>query len=344
MPIAASSAAVADTVDYTVSGGRITIDFEREDDVYKFYRYSEFADNMPYVRDGAMYAWVLAEQKMILSGKVFTDVQVDVDISPIGKNGKIDSGIYIGASNAGNKMDGINAWEVNIEHAPGSDTYWLKLHRFEQKWIRDEMIEVGGLGYTTDDMHLRVTVKDGTLYAFLNGSDAPALTKKIGETARGMVGLRNFYAPVRFDNFSVVGESVDVDFADMRALQSLAEQRLKDNLAEESKRELTAAIERAEAANIQVDADEAAAMLASALDRAQDKHTLEELAVLLQKAGDIANPDGEVYTANSYGALLAVKSVCESLTIADGEYEISYWYNRLDEKINGLVKYVEEER
>lgn len=342
VPLAANVVHADGTANYSITGGRITVDFEQASDLNKFSRYSEFTGCDPYVQDGALYAWVLAEQKMIYKDVQFDDVRVDVDISTIGTNGKFDSGIYIGASGAKNQMDGITAWEVNIEHGPGSPTFWLKFHRFENdRWLRDEMVEIGGLIYKGDTMHLTVVVKDKTMYAFLDGGQTPVASKYIGNEARGMVGLRNFYAPCRFDNFSVTGNAITIDFAEMNALKTAAEAKIAEPIVQECKDELTAAIAQANAADTQDKADAATAALSAALDRVVFSKTLDELSTLVTAAGAITN-DGKVYTANSYNALVAVKNICSELTQADGEYEISYWYARLDEKIKNLVKYNKE--
>lgn len=341
MPFAASVGnAVAD--DYTVDGGRLVVDFDSDDDIYKFSCYTEFGA-LPYVLEGKAYCWVLAEQKMILDGMTFVDVQVDVDIYTIGKNGKFDSGIYVGASGANNKMDGITAWNINIEHQEDAGTYWLKLHRFENnRWLREEMVEISGLPYTKDMIHLRAVVKNGVLSAYVDYNEKAVVTKVIGSEALGAVGLRNFYSPNCFDNFTVVGGAVDIDYAEMNALKSLAEQKLKEQLTENSREELASAVELATAVTSQKDADAASAALSEALDRAELKHTLSELSALVTKADGIQNTDGKVYTANSYAAFTAVKDICSSLTDADGEYEISYWYARLEERMNDLVLFHKE--
>ncbi len=339
VPLAADSVFADNAYDNFVDGGRITVDFENGSDIALFNRYTEFGD-LPYIMDGRLYGWTLAEQKIILKGKIFEDVRVDVDISAIGKNGKFDSGVYIGASNVNSAKDGITAWNVNIEHGVNASTFWLKLHRFENnRWIQSEMVEIGGLVYTADTVHLRVVVKDGTLHAFLNDGDAPVVSQYIGNEARGMVGLRNYYSPNYFDNFTVTGDALDADFADMNALLAVAETRVEDNIVPECKTELNAAIALAKAAATQAQADNAVSALASALDRAENLHTFSELTALIRQADGITNVDGEVYTVNSYNAFVAVKNVCASLTDEDSEYDISYWYARLDDRMENLIAY-----
>ncbi len=343
MSISTVGAAQAQTTDdYSIDGGRLVIDFDDPDDINRFSCYTEFGD-LPYAVDGRAYCSVLAEQKMILAGMIFEDVRVDVDIYTLGSDGKFDSGIYIGASGAKNVKDGITAWQVNIEHAVDASTFWLKLHRFENdRWLRDELVEIGGLPFTKEYMHLTVTVKSGILSAFLDYSSTPTVTKDIGDEARGMVGIRNFYAPCSFDNFTVVGDAIEVDTNELTELMEKAKAKAKENILQSCKVELDAAIALAESAKTQAQCDAAVSALKSALDRALTKRTLSELAELTQRADAIVNTDGKVYTGNSYASLTAVKDICAALTAEDGDYEIAYWYARLDERMKNLIKYDKE--
>ena len=92
----------------------------------------------------------------------------------------------------------------------------------------------------------------------------------------------------------------------------------------------------------QEETDQAAQSLKTALERAVEKHTEEELSMLVERADSLENPRGKVYTVNSWNSLLAVKEICTALTSESGEYDISYWYGRLDARINGLVSYMSE--
>ena len=328
-------------VDYSVEGGRFTVDFEKWDDYGDFALYTEF-DKKPWQMDGAMYAWSLAEQKIILRGKSFEDVEVSVDISTINECGKFDSGIYVMASNVGSGMDAITAWNVNVEHGATNSTMDLKLHRFENgKWMGIK-VEILGLPYSGDTVHLRVVVKDGMLYAFLNGKTTPTFTYEVGEGS-GLVGLRNFYSPNYFDNFSVTGLANAVRTSKLDETKALATEELTKPLASVCKAELEAAIALAENAETQSQVDEAQAALDSALKRAVTARTYSELSELIGKAGEIENPDGEKYTGNSWNSFQAVKQICDGLTEESSEYDISYWYGRLQARIDNLVAYEGED-
>ena len=239
-------------------------------------------------------------------------------------------------------MDAITAWNVNVEHGATNSTMDLKLHRFENgKWMGIK-VEILGLPYSGDTINLRVVVKNGMLYAFLNGKTTPTFTYEVGEGS-GLVGLRNFYSPNYFDNFSVTGLANTVRTSKLDEMKALATEELTKPLASVCKAELEAAIALAENAETQSQVDEAQAALDSALKRAVTARTYAELSELIGKAGEIENPDGEKYTGNSWNSFQAVKQICDGLTEESSEYDISYWYGRLQARIDNLVAYEGED-
>ncbi len=324
---------------YLVEGGRAVYDFSSPDQQENWQFFTEF-DKTPWIQDGKLFAWTLAEQKMILLRNRFTDVDVSVDISTINEGGKFDAGIYVGAFGVSGQIDGINAWQVNIEHSAGNSSYYLKLHRFENAW-KGVKLEVSGIPYTGDTIHLRVVVKEGVLYAFLNHQKEPTLTYNIGVTT-GHVGLRCFYSPNVFDNFTVIGEGIPVEEGRMDSLTAQAQALLEENLAEESLQALREAVSLAESATTQTEVDGAVKALEAAVERAVPARSFAELTALIAETQTLANPDGMVYTENSWNSLMAVKDICKGLHEASSEWDISYWYGRLKTRMDDLIPYIRE--
>ena len=323
--------------DYFVEGGRFTVDFNEKSDENYFQLFTEF-DKKPWIMDGSMHTWSLAEQKIILKNYVYTDVEVSVDISTINECGKIDAGIFVQAANANYQMDGIDAWCINFEHGANQKTFNLKLHRFlAGRWLGAK-VEVMGLPYHSDNAHLRVVVKNGYISAFVNGAEEPDFTYFVGKVS-GSVGLRSFYAPNIFDNFTVTGAPHSVDRTYLDQLVVKAENALTKTLASDCVTALESAINKATQAVSQTEVDQAVMDLENALEQVVEKYTFAQLAELIQTANAIENTDGAVYTRNSWKSFVAVKAICESLTEQATEYEISYWYGRLQARINGLVPY-----
>lgn len=325
--------------DYEVEGGRLEVTFDTPRDEALFDLYTEF-DKLPFIMDGQMYAWVFAEQKMILKDSEYTDVDVSVDISTINEAGKFDSGIYVQASNARGLINGIRAWEVNVEHIADTGTFSLKLHRFENGVYSGAFAEVSGLYYEGDTINLRVVVKDGMLYAFLNGADEPTLSYEIGEEA-GAVGLRNYYSPNMFDNFFVIGGDTALADEELAALVTEAESAETADLTAQSRAALEEALAEAQAALgqtvSQYEIDRAAESLRAALDGRLQVRTFADLTALLAEAA--AYTDGARYTSNSWTSFAAVRAICAGLEESASEEEISYWYFRLRLRIDGLVAY-----
>ncbi len=328
----------ADT--YAVDGGRLTYNFD-DNDLSDFDLYTEF-DKKPYAMDGKLYFWVLAEQKAILKNKRYTDVDVNVDIMTINKSGKFDSGIYVQTSSVSNLKDGITAWNVNLERGADQNTYYLKLHRFMGGTYAGCIEEKGGLKLPMNKVHLRVVVKDGMLYAFVNNNSTPTFSHYIGMAAGG-VGLRNYYSPNYFDNFTVIGSGNSFNYSRLDKLLQQAQDLVKKDLTLSSKTALESAISNAqnlkEQNHTQYDIDDGEKMLEKAIDGALEKRTYAQLQNAIEKAKTIENPNGKIYNKNSWATLQSVIAICQGLREESGEDVISYWTYRLELKTEKLVPY-----
>lgn len=342
MLVPVKSRSVLAVEDYKVTGGRLVYDFE-DGKLTDFDLYTEF-DKLPYTMDGKLYFWVLAEQKAILKKRSYSDVEVNVDIMTINKSGKFDSGIYVQASEVGPGMDEINAWCVNLERSASETTYYLKLHRFNNSYL-GARVEVGGLKLPMDKVHLRVIVKNGILYAFVDYQETPTITYYIG-TDEGKVGLRNFYSPNYFDNFTVIGEGNSYDYSELFPAIEKAREYNTDELTEESGNRLKTALDHAVAVLqttvTQYEIDELAKTLNDAIESVIYKRAFSELVSVLSQAEAIINEDGKVYTKNSWSSLQKVITVCSQLTEDSDEQLISYWTNRLEYRISALIPYLTE--
>lgn len=324
--------------DYAIEGGRITVNFDEPLHGELFDFYTEFGPE-PYVMDGKVFCWSLAEQKIIFKGNDYEDVEVNVDVTTINPCGKFDSGIYVAARGASDNLDGITAWCINLEHGANQKYVDFKLHRFLDGSYAGVRAEITGIPYAGDTSHIRVVVKDGVLYGFLGYTQNPQITYEIGHES-GAVGLRCFYSPNVFDNFTVTAPHNAVDKSELEKYYNLAVERVKENLLEESFEALDAAMAQADAAGTQAETDAAASALSDALNGALTAYTFDELSSLIKTAEDIQNPEGNVYTANSWNSFVAVKNICKTLTEQSSAREISYWYARLQARVSGLISYI----
>ncbi len=319
----------------SVPGGETSIVFEDED-INKFDLYTEF-DQLPYIVDGKLYMWSLAEQKAIYKVTSFSDVEVEVDIGTVNKNGKFDSGILIQASGVGSAIGALTGWGISIEN--GTGTNFIKLHRWENQVWQGVKYEKSGI-ILNQVNHLKVVVKSGVLYAYLNYSETEEFSYNVGNVS-GYVGFRCYYAPNYFKNFSVKGTYLPVSVGELTVLLNEAEAIDKDLLTANSKNVLTSAIETAssakKSATDQLVIDNAVTALKTALNKLNYKHTYAELTVLIGQAKEIKN-NGK-YTENSYNALQGVISRCDTLKETDSEEDVSYWYNRLELRVQTLISY-----
>ncbi len=334
IPLAALPAVTAETV--TIAGGTDNVIFE-DSNMRDFDFYTEF-DQPMYILQNRLYAPLLTESKAIYKHGTYSDVDVSVDVAALVPGGNIDGGIYVQASGVNNAANGITAWNVNVEHDVNSSVFALKLHRFENnRWLGAKK-EVYNIKYTSDTVHLRVVVKTGVLYAYLDG-DAPVFTYNVGKSA-GKVGLRSFYAPNYFENFSVTSPMITVE---PELLQSkLAELDGFDYspFTDESAQTLRAAVAEAKAAlaaeESQADIDKAYADIVIAKSELTLKKTRADLDALTEKAQKMMSDAN--YTKSSVSSLRVVIEKCNAAT----EEKISYWYKILQHRMDSAVKYMDD--
>ncbi len=327
--------------DYEVDGGRYTIDFSNHYYAYEFSLYTEF-DVQPWWMDNKLYFWSLAEQKAIFSNHTYSDVDISVDICTINKGGKFDSGLYVQGSSFSYHGSGATAWNVNVERDVNSTVGYLKLHRFNNYAWEGIKVEKS-VRLPNDKVTLRVVVKSGMLYAFLDGDKKPVFNYFIGEQS-GRVGFRSYYTPCYFDNLQIISPNTKIDYSFINSFLSEAEKIDRQTLTADSVKLLEQTVLSAqEAVSEKVNQyriDELTVKIKKTLSQLTFKRELDELNYLLEKAKSFKNPNMSVYTSNSWNSLQAVIGVCETLTIEDGENEISYWINRLENRIDALTAYI----
>ena len=318
---------------YTVSGGKNVYTFENYQAQY-FTTYTQF-DKKPWIMDGRFYCWSLCEQKIILHSFYFTDCDVSVDVGTVNDNGKFDAGIYVLADNATpNSIDAIN---VNVQAAIGSNTYTVNIHKYTTKGYK--FIAQSDPVYFSSNgtVRLRVVVKNGMVYAFTDGNKTPRLTYD-SDLTYGGIGLRSYYSPNWFDNLEIIGEPFSLNKTEQQELLDQAKAIDMIALTADSAKGLSDAIAQAESATTQYEIDDSVTALKKALDSLSFLRTFDQLTNLISQAKAIINPDGKIYTKNSWKSLQFVINRCEQITDGD-ENEISYWANRLQNRIDSLIPY-----
>ncbi len=332
MPFAVTDTVTAETV--TVIGGTDKVVFD-DSAARDFDFFTEFNQPM-YILQNRLYAPVLAESKAIYKNGTYSDVEVSVDISAIVPYGNIDGGIIVQTRGANNAANGLTGWNVNVEHNADATSFALKLHRFENnRWLGAKK-EIYNIKYMSDTVHLRVVVKTGVLYAYLDAED-PIFTYNIG-AASGKVGLRAYYAPMYFENFSVTSPMILVEPEQLEA-------KIKELVGfdyapytEDSAQKMKDAVEygkvQLESETSQADIDKAYADILAAEQALIRIKTRADLDELIQTAQAIIS-DVHTYTKNSISSLKVVVDKC----VAAEDADVSYWYQVLEHRIKSAVKY-----
>ena len=322
---------------YHVEGGKVAFDFEDENQLDSFDAFTQF-EMPPFMMDGKIYFDTLSESKFIYNEKTFTNVDVSVDINTINPHGKFDTGIYIG-TDFDHPIDHCIAYEVNLEKGADEKAFHLRIHRFYYGW-RGIQAEANGLKIPTVDLNLRVVVKGGILYAFVNHEKTPRLNFNVGSGAN-YVGIRNYYSPNYIDNFTVIGNGLEVQKSKLDQLISQADALDASKYTTNSYNALASVLVNAKNAkqgSDQYEIDKYTDLLEKALANLVIKRTYEELEETLARAKTISNED-ERYTLNSFKALTMVIAICEGVD-RNNEDDVSYWCNQLDKKIEALTEYI----
>ncbi|MBO4962279.1 MAG: hypothetical protein J6C97_00730 [Clostridia bacterium] len=322
-----------DATDYSVNGGRLTYNFDTAGEMQNFSLYGEFG-SLPYHQAGKVYFRAVEEQKLILNGYTFTDVEIIAKVQTINDGGKFDGGLYIQASNAGNGMDKINAYNINIENEVGASTYTVKLHLFAQAWSGIKA-EKSGITLKGAEVTLKAVVKSGILYVFADDMQNPIFNYSIGTDA-GQIGFRSFYSPHMLDSLTITSPSITLDKAQLESLKTSALNMVNSGAyTDVSVSKLNSAISLANNATTATLVQEATIRLNKAIDNALIKRTFVELTELISEAEQIT--DGSKYTYNSFSTFTTALSYAKGLTSSSAEHDIALWYSELQLAKDRLV-------
>ena len=142
---------------------------------------STFAYNGIYLNGG--------EQKVIYNDvNLSGNYEIGMTIKPVNNN-QIGGGLYIGVSNPNNGLDKITALNVHLEKTSNSDSYNLMIYKFDQAYLGC----IGQAAFVcSNEVHLKVIVKDSHLYVFINGEITPRIALNLDSSLlTGQFGIRN---------------------------------------------------------------------------------------------------------------------------------------------------------
>ncbi|MGN1040536.1 MAG: hypothetical protein ACI4QL_03810, partial [Candidatus Fimimonas sp.] len=299
--------------------------------------YSEFPDQSVKYLDGKIFAPTLCESKIVYNKHTFKNFEAEVEMSTINPKGKFDSGIYFYGSGFNDKIDGCTAWEVNVEHVAGGTTYALKLHRFENNRWTGVRSEVFGLPYTSDVVRLKIVVNNGILKAYVNGSRS-LLTYGVGNGS-GYVGLRNFYAPVAFDNLKITAEEISLNTSELEKAINQAVSIDESLYTKKTFSALESAVQKASSAlqsQYQSEIDRACEQLNAAICGLVKTVSKEEMQKIVSQAKAVVE-NADKYAKNTVSSMEKVLYFAEIAIQNDDVDEMSYWYGILEHKLSRTI-------
>ena len=168
------------------------------------------------------------------------------------------------------------------------------------------------------------------------------MTYDFGAPITGYVGLRSFYSPNWFDNLSIIGEPLAHDTSELDRLREVAGRIDVSALTQVTADELTDALREAHEAKdegTQYEIDAATERLRAAIKGVTVRRTYAEFVAAVTAARAYTNPDGAVYTVNTWQSLQRVLDWCEQYNEQTDEQTISYWTARIEYKIACLMTY-----
>ena len=323
-----------------ISGGTVSFDFANPEDISRFDLYTSYETN-PVFRDGAVYTYLYAEQKIIFKEMAFTNCLVEADIGANVYAGHIDMGIYVACTDPGPSIDEIRGYEVNIEHDENNSKWHLKLHKFNHSW-QGISTEVMNMPFWEDEwIHLSVLVKDGMLTSYINKDyDNPIFSYSIG-SKNGFVGFRSFMCPAKAKNLQITSPQLSINTDQLSSLINECDALSENDYTPSSWSKMQAVLAQAKAVLAspvnQLAINDAIKDLKEVIAGLLIRKTYEQLQALITECEQIT--DGENYTQNSYQSFIFCLNRAKQLTQSSSIEDISFNYKMLEYRKNELIRY-----
>ena len=155
--------------------------------------------------NGVLTSHSSAEQKAILKDFSSATVDAKFTISAPSIDSPVNGGLYVHAKEAGNDVDQIDAFNIQIEKGSGSNHYRVNLFEFTNSAYIGCIANTVDLFIKKASLDVRVTVDETDINVYLNNSDVPSLNKKIKSYAKDglSVGFRSMFANQTFSNIDI---------------------------------------------------------------------------------------------------------------------------------------------
>ncbi len=323
--------------------GRYKAEFEESTFAGMFDVYSETVGDTPiFVRDGFIISTGRSENKILLKQpSALSAFTLEADFYPIDDMCQFSVGYYIYASGAADTLDGINAYNVQIERDYASTSAFIKIHRFEYGYkgvIAEKAIELKKL-----PVDMKVSANNGNVKVYVYGESIAVVDVTLPSYTPGRVGFRTFRGNAgKIGNFRVTAADLDADKSELSSLLTDARKIDAAEYTLGSKTVFEAALQTAEHAmesNVQSVIDNAVNALRAAIVGLNKNYSFADLSALIAKADEELTKSG-VYTQNSIASLRSVTARAKLLTEDCASDDLSAMGLLLDNALEGLIKYI----
>lgn len=317
-------------------GGRKQVDFTSSSvltDNFDLYSELNTTGNGFFVNgDGYLYSTGRTECKAILKSPTnLSTFTVEAEFHQLNRLSPLDSGFYIYASSPNSLIDGINAYNVQLEKATKSDVLYVRIHKFNQ-----------GYGGLVAGITMTVTEQSVKMQVVANNGETPVINYDCPSWSAGRVGFRAFRGSMaKINNFKLYSSDIAVDKTELNSLISQAQSVDRTKYTSQSLSEMDSALQVAKnlSTTEQSYVDEAVKSLKSALNALVKLDTFEGLTQNLTQANEIIASGEGKYTYNTFNALKKCVDVAKTLTSSSGEAEISEASYNVRRAIDNLIRY-----
>lgn len=327
-------------------GGRKQVDFTSSSvltDNFDLYSELSTTGNGFFVSDGYLYSTGRTECKAILKSPTnLSSFTVEAEFHQLNRLSPLDSGFYIYASNPNGLIDGINAYNVQLEKATKSDVLYVRIHKFNQGY--GGLVAGITMTVTEQSVKMQVVANNGNVKVYINDGETPVIDYDCPSWSAGRVGFRAFRGSMaKINNFKLYSSDIAVDKTELNSLISQAQSIDRTKYTAQSLNEMDSALQVAKnlLTTEQSYVDEAVKNLKSALNALVKLDTFAGLTQNLAEANEIiANGEGK-YTYNTFNALKQCVELAKTLTSSSSEAEISEASYNVRRAIDNLIKYEE---
>ena len=325
---------IAISNEYIVAGFEETIDFESESDINKFNIGGELG-TQSFINDGRLCIPIWDFQYGAYKAKTYSG-DIDVRTHVYTANPTSTFGFGIELRSTAQSTNGVCFY---VSRPANSNVAKIEIGSINSDRGATYHKTINGINIT-GGFDMRVVLKGTMSHVFINDFDAPVVSYDVAGicASSGYVGFRAWQSAIALEYITIIAPENDKP-ASINDILNNAKAIDKTTLTSSSSALLTNAISKVENASNQETLDVAVAELKAVIKDLVYIRSVSELNALISQASSITNPNGAVYTANSYNSMIAVLELCKNVDTTDVEH-VSYLTGCLESKIANLITYI----